>query len=447
MVLHSAVIEKFKSIKHVELISNGNHITLAGTNGTGKSAVVEAIMSCLLGKKVLPEDPVMHGSESSQIELNIGDEKNGRVLYTVSAKIKGDNFKIEVNTYTDAGHKMTISKPATFLESIITKDFIDPLNFTNQPGKKRIEMLYQLIPGLQESLKKLDDNYVNEQLKRTEINKEKARIVYDISQHPFTKDLPEEEIDPAQVLERLNSAETHNLKKTGLENSIEGCERDIRVTLESINNARRAIAGLKDQLEKMEEQHEAYKNQLTIQEDTLNSRRKELDEFVPEDVESIRAEMSTLSDTNKQIRSNIRHKELSMELAKKSDEFSDGLKRMKEIEQKKIEVFKNANMPVENLFVGDTDIMYPDPITGEVVNFESLSTGQKYRVAVGILSGFLPDPKNGIRCMIIQNVNDLDAKNYEAMLTAANDNNIQLLMHKTKFESENEGLEIIIDER
>lgn len=447
MVLHSAVIEKFKGIDYVEVEAHGNHIILTGVNGTCKTTVIEAFLSCLLGKKVLPEDPVMHGEESSKIELNIGDEPGGSVLYTASADIKSNDFKIKVSTYNLQGHKLTVSKPVSFMESIISKEFIDPLNFSNKNGKDRIAMLYQLIPGLQEQLKALDDEYVGIQVERSEIGKEKRRLEHEIADYPFTEDVPEKEVDPAEILEKINQAESHNLKKTGLENSIDSVKSDIKITEESLSNAKSALENLRKEIEKTEHQIKILEEQLNNQHHCFDGYIATLAEFKLIDVAPIKAEMATINETNKAIRDNIKHKELRSKIAEQQYKYSDKLTDMREIEEKKITVFRDADMPVKGLSVGDNDIMFPDPSSGEMVNFGSLSTGQKCRVSVGILAGFLPDPKDGIRCMIIQDVNSLDEKNYEAMLSAAKENNIQLIMHKTAFRSESNELEIVIEER
>ena len=79
--------------------------------------------------------------------------------------------------------------------------------------------------------------------------------------------------------------------------------------------------------------------------------------------------------------------------------------------------------------------------------FGSLSTGQKIRVSVGILSAFLPPPEKGLRCMVINDANALDEGNYTAMLEAANTHGVQLVMHKTMFKAESNKLEILIEEK
>ena len=170
-----------------------------------------------------------------------------------------------------------------------------------------------------------------------------------------------------------------------------------------------------------------------------------IEKFEPRDVKAIQERISKLNETNSSIRTNQEHIKLKKEIAEKSAEYSAGLTRMNAIDGEKIDVYRDAEMPVAGLEVGEEDITFPDPSNGERVSFGSLSSGQKIRVSVSILAKFLPPPDEGLRCMVINDANSLDKDNYTAMLDAANRNNIQLLMHKTAFETESNRLEIIIE--
>ena len=93
MNITSAAIEAFKNILNIEFVSNGNHIILRGTNGSGKSAVLDALMVAFFGKKLLPDDPILHGQESSKITFNIGNGEQQQ--FTISVKIKSDDLKFD----------------------------------------------------------------------------------------------------------------------------------------------------------------------------------------------------------------------------------------------------------------------------------------------------------------------------------------------------------------
>lgn len=447
MFIKSMLAEKFKNIMHVEFIADGNHVVITGENGTGKTAVMQAILTLLFGKKVLPEDPIMHGQESALLQCGISGEKGGDVMYKIRARITEKNFGIEVSTFTPGGAELTVKKPVEFLAGIVTRDFIDPDDFCRKSGKERIAMLYKLLPDLQSTVDALTAEYETEQVRRQQINIEKNRLEVELVNTPFTPDLPEAEIDPADLFGAIQEAQKHNARLPEIEELIVEIDKDIDTSNEMALSAAEEIKALEVQIAHAREKIDRCSEQVDRLAKLKSEKITEKENFKPVDEQLLQAKLSGLKVTNENIRKNTRRKELEKELAQKSAEYSDGLAKMKVIEQKKVNVYKDAKMPVEGLAVGDTDITFPDPNTGERVLFGSLSTGQKAMVSVGVLSAFLPKSEVGLRCMVINDANALDEKNYLAMLEAANANDVQLLLHKTVYKSESNKLEIVIEER
>lgn len=445
MFIHSALLENFKKILHLEIKAEGNHIVLVGMNGTCKTAVLEALLTLMFGKKLLPNDPVRHGAESSLIECGICNDKGDKVAYKIKSRITDNNFSLTVSTFTPGGNEMVVKKPTEFLSTIVTRDFIDPDEFVRKGGKDRIAMLYKLIPSLQTKINELEKDYDEEKFNRSQINIDKKKLESQLLNYPFTKGLPESEEDPAVILEELKAAGIHNAKKDEMLNEMQSIDRDMDNSNEMALQAAGEIKALEQQIankKRLVDEMAAKVDECAAMKAEISN---QIDGFVSMDVQSIEDRLSKLNETNKAIRTNQKHNAIQKELSDKAVEYSAGLTRMREIEDKKISVYRDVEMPVDGLEVGVSDITFPDPNNGERVSFGSLSTGQKVRVAVGILAKFLPPPEEGLRCMVINDANALDKKNYTAMLEAADENNIQLLMHKTAFETESNELEIIIE--
>jgi energy-coupling factor transporter ATP-binding protein EcfA2 len=447
MFIHSVLLEKFKNILHLTFEAKGNHVVITGPNGAGKTTILEALLTLFFGKKLLPDDPIMHGHESSPIECGLCDEKGGKISFRVKAKISGSGFfGIEVTTFNHMGMEMSIKKPMEFLAGIITRDFIDPEEFCSKSGKERIAMLYRLIPGLQASIDALQKEYEEEQFKRSQINIDRKRLDGELLNIPPVDGLPSCEIDPADLLSQVQDAESHNFRRSVLTNAVENCRHDVAVRKEMIEMVQKNIESLKRQIAEKEQELATLAEQQNISSEALKGWIEELDAFVPKDVSELREQIANLSATNESIRKNLRRKELEKQIEAKGIEYSFGLDRMREIENKKVKVYQEAHMPIEGLAVGDTDITFPDPISGERVAFGSLSTGQKYMVGIPILAAFLPPAEKGLRCMIIQDANAMDPNNFERAMEAANAAKVQLVMHRTSQTKEQNKLEIIIEE-
>lgn len=450
MNIHSATIEAFKNIAKCEFEARGNHIILRGMNGSGKTAILEALTMAFFGKKLLPDDPVMHGQESSKIVWNIGN--NEKLIFTITIRVTADNFTLKVIQYGDNGQKMEIKSPAGFLEKIMFKDALDPQAFFSKSDKDQLQMLYTILPNLKEQLDQIDSDIIDVKSVRSRVLSEKQTAEVDLSRVEYTPNLPEAEIDPVDLVAELTRANEHNAELEDMQSDRQAAQDQLSDIAQKKTSIKKQIERQAEMIRQMQAQMKESENEFTSLSDTEKSIAekiatidKAIQDFKPVDTADIENRIASVKETNQKIRDNLRRKELEKRVEDLSAEFSKGLKDIRDLEEKRIEVIKSAQMPIEGLTVGEGCLMFPDPVTGEIVRLNSLSTGQKWRVAVRILAAFLPE--NGMRVMIIKNVNDLDETNYNAMLAAADELGIQLVMHQTVFKSDNSQCEIVIEDK
>lgn len=450
MNIHSATIEAFKNIAKCEFEARGNHIILRGMNGSGKTAILEALTMAFFGKKLLPDDPVMHGQESSKIVWNIGN--NEKLIFTITIRVTADNFTLKVIQYGDNGQKMEIKSPAGFLEKIMFKDALDPQAFFSKSDKDQLQMLYTILPNLKEQLDQIDSDIIDVKSVRSRVLSEKQAAEVDLSRVEYTPNLPEAEIDPVDLVAELTRANEKNAELEDMQSDRQAAQDQLSGIAQKKTSIKKQIERQAEMIRQMQAQMKESENEFTSLSDTEKSIAekiatidKAIQDFKPVDTADIENRIASVKDTNQKIRDNLRRKELEKRVEDLSAEFSKGLKDIRDLEEKRIEVIKSAQMPIEGLTVGEGCLMFPDPVTGEIVRLNSLSTGQKWRVAVRILAAFLPE--NGMRVMIVKNVNDLDETNYNAMLAAADELGIQLVMHQTVFKSDNSQCEIVIEDK
>ena len=451
MNITSAAIEAFKNILNIEFVSNGNHIILRGTNGSGKSAVLDALMVAFFGKKLLPDDPILHGQESSKITFNIGNGEQQQ--FTIAVKIKSDDFNVVVTAYTPSGAKAKIGSPAAFLESIMLKDAADPQSFFAKSDKDQVQMLFDICPSLKPDLDKNLAEYNALKDQRSVTNAEGHRKDGELQNTPFTIGLPEKEVNPVELMEELRVANEHNNKLESVKNKLESTTESIDKIAPDIAEQEKRILSMQEQINLLTKNFDneiasvslKQKAQIKLKEEQLLL-VKEMADFTIIPVEPINTKITECSTKNAQIRNNIKHKALTKEVEELRVKWNDGLIAMKKKEAERIDIIKAAKMPVDGLSIGDGCLMFPDPNTGELVRIKSLSTGQQWAVVIGILAAFLPAPEKGMRVLVVKNLNDLDEKNYLSMLEAANKHNIQLIMHQTVMRSDNSQCEIVIQD-
>lgn len=454
MFIHGMEIENFKGIKYVDFKSDGKHIVLSGINGTGKSSVVELITTAFLGKKLLPDDPVLHGQESSKNTIDIGDGE--KLIYTLKVNVKNDDISVKIYTYDENGNKskraLNIAEK-TFLSGLMFSDALDPMSFFNKSDRDQLNSLYKILPDLQKTIDSIDSEKTEVQAQRSIVNSEKETAEHKLEELEYISGLPETEVDPADLMKQISDAQQYNKGKDNivrqmndLSTKIETLEERENTGIISKNYLEEEIQRLQNKLEAVNKRLSEIKSEKAGIESDKENLQKHLDSFKEKDTSEIENQIENINETNRKIRTNKEYKELEKTIEQKREEFSAGLVKMKELDQKKADAMKSAKMPIDGLSVGDGCLMFPDPNSGELVRLNSLSTGQKWRVVVSILAAFLPDPEKGMRVMVV-NVSDLDKENYTAMLKAAKENNVQYIMHKTVFESEKPGLEIIVEEK
>lgn len=452
MEIQSLNLENFGPLKELRLVADGNHITLSGPCGCGKSETIASMIHLLVGKTMLPNDPILHGQESAKEELNIGDGK--KIIYTVTGKITKDKSVIKVFSYTADGKRLEIKNAKTFLDGIIYRKALDPQSFFNTKPADQVKMLYDLFPKLESKLADFSKRYIEEQGKRTEANKEKKDAEVKLNNIVITPGLPAEEVDPADLNTMLNEAMGHNDKKTAFIDAVEDFEQRILQQKEASIDLEKDMLLIDDQISqltaqktmKAEKRDRHGENIANIKAEKATIERQ-IAEFKEVPTLPIKEKITTNKATNEQIRANIEAKEHEKTIVAQQKKFSVAGKEMTKIEGERADLIAATKMPIEGLTVMKGLLMYPDPKTGDLTEIDNLSTGQKWNVVISILAAFLPDPDKGLRFMIINDLNSLDKSNYDAIMETAITHNIQYVMHQTVFSTKSDECEITITEK
>ena len=134
-----------KRLTAIDITPTGNMVEITGTNGAGKTSVLDAIWWALAGKSTHQGKPVRDGETSARIRLDLGelvvvrefkqplDEKDGEAKYTT---------KITVETAEGAAYP----SPQTMLDALTDKLAFDPLTFLRATEEAQFRMLERYVP-------------------------------------------------------------------------------------------------------------------------------------------------------------------------------------------------------------------------------------------------------------------------------------------------------------
>lgn len=154
-------ITNFKNIGKCLVDIGGQSILVLGKNGSGKSSLIQALMSPL-DTKVRPSQPIKEGEERSTISVTLAGTMGGEPKeYILDLYFTpGDQKGRLVITNKDGE---TVKSPATFIKSLIGNVSFDVTKWLNESKEKKLSMLKQLtgcsvvIDGINLEIKELKE--------------------------------------------------------------------------------------------------------------------------------------------------------------------------------------------------------------------------------------------------------------------------------------------------
>lgn len=198
-------ITNFKNISKTVVDIGGQSILVLGKNGSGKSSLIQALMSPL-DTKVRPSKPIKEGEERSSISVtlagNMGGEPKEYILDLYFTP--GDQKGRLVITNKDGE---TVKSPATFIKSLIGNVSFDVTKWLGESKEKKLATLKMLtgcsaqIDGINVEIKELKDK---KKLKNQRVEDLQAVL----KNHGYTPEEVDKYINPvplAPIQEEMSS--------------------------------------------------------------------------------------------------------------------------------------------------------------------------------------------------------------------------------------------------
>ena len=217
-------VTNFKRIKVATIRPDiDSHVVrISGDNASGKSSILDAIQTALVGPKAMPAVPVRVGEDMAEINMDCGD-------VVIRRRITPDGHGTLKITTKDG---MSPSKPQTWLDERIGAIAFDPLSFLDQDGKAQAETIRRLascdVSDLDAEHQRLFEERTN--IKRDLRNAEGARG----NLLACADGVPDEELVASGVLAAIEDAQKADKVAAALEGEL--------------NQARVALGYIEDQM-------------------------------------------------------------------------------------------------------------------------------------------------------------------------------------------------------
>lgn len=467
MKISRIVIKNLYGISEISL--DGKSIELTGTNGVGKSSVIDAIKLALTNnsnRKFIVKNGEKEGSIYIETDTGLKIDRRKRIDKSDYKSIKDENGN-EINS------------PETFLKEIFTPLQLEPVEFLQMPEKEQNKLLLDLIEfkedkkeyitrkfgetinwinyedSILEILNKIQDQNGKYYLDREEINRNirnSNAIITDIA-----KDIPKgydaekwRNYTLSDKYEELNKNKTYNEKidksiayqedyKNKIE-KIETIEKNKLLTIEADKKTEKSI---------IEDKIKEHENEIKILQEKLMHLDNKYASVISDTKSETIAEKAKLEENIKIANEWATKQKYNTEILENELKIAEEMKghlneydRMKIMQEKvnilsneskkltdKIELARNlpgeilatAKLPVENLTVKNGIPL----INGLAIS--NLSEGEKLELCVSIaLSN-----SNSLKLILIDGTEKLSDNNREKLYQICREKGLQIIATKT----------------
>ena len=427
----SFVAENFKKLRIVEITPKGRLIQITGKNGQDKTSALDALWAALAGKRATPDKPVRKGANSSRLTMYLGDAKTGKREIGLRRIINGDRTTT-IQLENSDGTKY--SSPQAMLDDLMGELTFDPLEFIHMTPKAQVETLRKVVK-IEEDVEALDAANKTDYDRRTEINREVARLEAEIGGMVVQENLPKSKIDDAALMQQISEVGERNktIEETRAAKSRLGyqrteAERMVQSQKDSIERAGAEIDRLAKELAEKQEQFKVLIAGRTTLEEKLEAATAAF-QVAPEpeylDTAKLTAELQQAQATNREIDRKTRRDEIKTKLDAKRKESTEITRAMERRTEKKRAAIANAKMPVEGLTFSDESdaaVLYNG------IPLEQMGEGEQIKISAQI--AMAANPK--LRILRIMHGEALDDDGLAILAQLAEEHDYQIWMARVE---------------
>lgn len=389
-------VENFKPLTLVDVdFDTTGTVAIMGTNGAGKSSLLDALEAVIAGRKATTfDEPIKHGADSARIVATFDD-----IIVTRNFKSNGTTT-IEVKG-TD-GQRFNSSEDV--LKRLYSHVALDPLAFSRLNDAQQVA---QLLPMIGFDPVPLDAEHDLAYGKRTDENREVKSLENRLAALPDPKPgLPAEPVDQGALADELAVALGHNVKGEQLQAEELGWAQ-------SVTHIKGVVDRLRAELEDAE-------NTLAATRETAEKATADAAAFEPVDVDAIRARVASATTTNEAIRVEKEREYVTNLLTEQRAKVADLTATIDRTKAEKAKALADAKMPVPGMSI------HPETMTLMLagIPFSQASTGQQVRTGTAIAMALNPD----LKLIVIRDASLLDESNRNVIDELAKANDFLVLM-------------------
>lgn len=355
--INTLELENVKRIKAVKLEPTENGLTvIGGKNNNGKTSVLDAIAWALGGNKFKPSKATREGSmvpASLKVTLS-----NGLI---VERKGKASTLKVTDPTGKKGSQKL--------LDEFIEELAINLPKFMNSDEKKKTDILLNVI-GVGDELAKIENEYkelYSDRRALGRIRDEKSKFAKAMKFYP---DAPSEPVSASELIRQQQEILARNGENAKKRECVAEFEYNMKLISDKINELTEKLASLQNE-------YDANLSDLEIA-------RTEVKDLVDESTAELEMNIKNIEQINEKVRKNAEKQKALEEASELDDQYKEMTKKLGSLNEDKLKLLDNANLPLEGLSVDDGKITYKNQ------EWDNMSGSQQLKVATSIVRKLNP---------------------------------------------------------
>ncbi len=351
-------IENVKRVKAVALKPSENGLTIiGGKNGQGKTSVLDSIAWALGGDRFRPSEPHRDGSvlpPNLHIVLS-----NGLV---VERKGKNSDLKVTDPNGKKGGQQL--------LNEFVEQLALDLPKFMNASSKEKAETLLEII-GVGDQLARLEmqeNDLYNKRRAIGQIADQKIKYAKEMAYYP---EAPKDIVSVSELIKQQQEILARN-----------GENQRKRQNLELIKSQR---ARLIEQENELMARLAEVRAKLELNSKDLETAQKSVLDLHDESTAELEANIANIEQINIKVRANLDKEKAEDDAREYSNQYNELTAQIEDVRQQKIDLLKNANLPLPGLSVENGELLYNG------FKWDNMSASEQLKVSVAIIRKLKPE--------------------------------------------------------